>query len=80
MRTSDNGLLEVKICKNIDSILVGEDPSVKLPVKESKAEFGWHLALKGSEGVKDEGVRGGGGSYFSGEGSVNEVDKERWGE
>ena len=72
----DDGAAEGGVSGNIDTILEGQDTSVVLPVRETRAELGREFSGECMEGVEDKGVSCRGGSESFGEGGVYEVDEE----
>ena len=76
MVSRDNGTAEGGVCRDVDTILEGQDTSIIFPIGEMRVEFGGEFSGECVEGVKDKGVGCGGGSKPVRQGGINEVDKE----
>ena len=51
MVAGDNGTTEGGVGGDVDTILEGQDASVVLPIRETRAELGWELPRECMEGV-----------------------------
>ena len=69
-------MAEVRVSGDVDMILIGQDASIVLPVREARAELSREFTRECMEGIENERVRGGGGRDAFGERGVNEVDDE----
>ena len=80
MVSGDNGAAKVGVSWDVDTILKGQDASIVLPVRETRAEFGREFAGECMEGVEDKGIGCRGSGKPLGEGGINEVDEKGVGE
>ena len=78
MAAVEDGAAEGIICRNIYATFISEDARFDLPVGEPGMEGERDVLVHRLESLEDEGVTCGGGLNAVGEGSVNQVDKERW--
>jgi hypothetical protein len=79
MRTGDNVAVKRTRVRDIDSILVGKETPVDLPIRETRAESRWNSTIEGLEGIVDKDIVTGRGGNEITEGSVDDSDEERQG-
>lgn len=75
MRTGHDRLTKVQIVGHIDSSLIGENSSIKFPVRQARMEFGGQVSFHCTKRVEDEEIGQGGECDLVREGGVNEVNK-----
>ena len=63
---------------DIDTSFVRKDAGFDLPVGQARTEGKRNVFVHGLESLEDEGVASRGGFNAVGEGSVDQIDKERW--
>jgi hypothetical protein len=80
MRTSDNVAAKRTRVRDIDLILVGKEASVDLPIREARMEGRGNGTIKGLKGIPDKDIVTKRGVNEIVQGSVDDPDKERWGE
>ena len=79
MVSSDNGMAEGGVSRDVDTILKGQDTGVVFPVRETRAKLGGEFTRECVKSIKDKRVGCGRGSEPFGEGGVNEVyEKGVW--
>jgi hypothetical protein len=64
----------------IDPILVDKEASFDLPIREARMEGRGNGTIEGLKGIPDKDIITGRGGNEIAQGSVNDLDKERWAE
>ena len=54
MVAGDNRMAEVGISRDIDTSLVGQNPGIVMPIRETGAEFSGDLTWESMESIKNE--------------------------
>ena len=76
MVASNNRVVKVSISGDIDTVLISQDTSIIMPIREARAEFSGEFARVSMEGIEDKWIRSQGGVELSGKGGVNKIDEE----
>jgi hypothetical protein len=79
MRTSDDVAAKRTRVRDIDSILVGKETPIDLPIREARAEGRGYSAIEGLKSIANEDIVTGGGGNEVMEGGIDAANEERWG-
>jgi hypothetical protein len=78
MGMSDDVATKRTRVRDINMVLVGEETIINLPVGEMRVEGRGNSAVEGLEGIADEDIITGGGGNEITQGSIDDLNKERW--